>query len=198
MKEKIMKNKKPLLFIGILLVLGVIGGTLAYFTSEASFENKFKTMTYNVTLEEEFNDEFGTKKVYIKNNEETNVSVVLRLNYNESWTKEENGEINVLSNTINGEDTVTKTWTNAFTNDFVLGSDGWYYYKKILPSEGSVQILDSIAKNMTVINGSSDKDLYNIYDYELSFNYEAIQASEAAVQEIWNKTITITGDSVSW
>ena len=199
MKEKFKKmNKKPLIFILILLILGVIGSTLAYYFSEVSFANKFKTMTYDVDLEEEFNDEFGTKKVYLKNNEETNVPVVLRLNYNESWTTVENGETYVISNKIGGLDAVDKNWTSAFTNDFVLADDGWYYYKKILGTGESVQILDSIAKNTTVINSASNPSDYNTYDYDLAFNYEAIQASTEAVLEIWNKTITINGGNVVW
>ena len=69
MKSKLKKiNKKPLIFILIVLVLTIVGGTYAYYYSEVILPNEFKTMTYNVTIEEEFNNTWGTKKVRFVNN----------------------------------------------------------------------------------------------------------------------------------
>ena len=197
MKEKIKRNK-PLFFILILLVLGLIGGTFAYYYNEVSFPNRFKTMTYNVTLEENFNDDWGTKEVFFKNKETTNMPVVLRINYNEEWSKKVNNETYTLSNTVNNQDVVTKTWTNDFLNNFTLGSDGWYYYKKVLNSGDSVQVLSSITLNENLIRNNPNYNNYKTYDYELAFNYEAIQANTEAVSSIWNKTITINGNDITW
>ena len=54
---------KPLLVIIVVLLLGVVGITFSYFYTEVIFPNQFKMMTYNVKVEEEFNDTWGTKKV---------------------------------------------------------------------------------------------------------------------------------------
>ncbi len=190
MNKKYMKLAVYLAIVGVVLVLG---GSLAYFYQDITVPNTFKTMTYNVELEEEFNNNWGVKKVYIRNKDETNASVVLRVNYNEIWSKEINGNLYTLSNTINGENVVTKNFTNAFLNDFVLGNDGWYYYKKILVANSSVQLLDSIALKDNLITNE-----YNSYNYELHFNYEAIQATSQAVNDIWGKNITINGGNVTW
>ena len=117
MKFKKLK-KKPLIFLLALIVIGVVGTTFAYYYTEIAIPNQFRAMTYNVTIEEEFNDTWGTKKVSFVNKEETNTPVVLRINYNELWRKEVNGVKLSLDNNVNGENVVTKNWTTAFTNDF--------------------------------------------------------------------------------
>lgn len=189
------KNKKIALFflLGLVAVIG-IAGTYAYYTQNYVIPNQFKAATYDIGIEEEFYDTFGTKRVYIVNKEETNADVVLRLNYNESWRK---GDF-TLDNNINGVNVVDKNFTNTFTNDFILGDDGWYYYKKVLNAGERIQILESITKKQNLIDTSPYKAEYDSYDYELSFNYETIQAMPEAVSEIWGKTISINGGNVVW
>lgn len=191
-------NKKPIIFILITLMLTVIGGTFAYYYSEVIIPNQFKAMTYNVQIEEEFYNNWGTKRVFIVNHEETNAPVVLRVNFNESWRKEIDGEKVSLDNNVNGINVVNKNWASEFTDNFIKGEDGWYYYKKILNAQESVQLLESIDLNEELIKTSPYYDDYKTYDYELSFNFESIQASSSAVKEIWNKEIIIDGDNVEW
>ena len=191
-------KKKPLIFLLVLCLLGIVGTTFAYCYTEIAIPNQFKAMTYNVTIEEEFNDTWGTKKVSFVNNEETNTPVVLRINYNELWRKEVNGVKLSLDNNVNGVNVVTKNWTTAFTNDFVDGGDGWYYYKKTLNAEESVQVLNSISLNESLISTSPYYNDYKTYTYELDFNFEAIQANSSAISEIWGKNATITGGDVTW
>ena len=197
MKYKKIK-KKPLFFLLALFLLGIVGTTIAYYYTEIVIPNQFKTMTYNVTIEEEFNDNWGTKKVSFVNNEVTNAPVVLRINYNEEWRKEINGVKVSLDNNVNGENVVTKNWTTVFTNDFIDGGDGWYYYKKTLNAEESVQVLDSISLKESLISTSPYYNDYKSYTYELDFNFEAIQANSSAISEIWGKNATITGGDVTW
>lgn len=191
-------KKKPLIFLLMLCLLGIVGTTFAYYYTEIAIPNQFKAMTYNVTIEEEFNDTWGTKKVSFVNNEETNAPVVLRINYNEAWRKKINGVNVSLDNNVNGENVVTKNWTTAFTNDFVDGGDGWYYYKKTLNAEESVQVLESITLKESLISTSPYYNDYKTYTYELDFNFEAIQANSSAISEIWGKNATITGGNVTW
>ena len=192
--KKLIKQKWLLIVTGIFLFV-TVGGTFAYYYTQVIIPNEFKAQTYNVTLEEEFYNDWGTKKVTIKNEEETNVDVVLRINYNETWS-DTTGD--VLSNVVNGENVVIKNWTTEFLNDFEKSDDGWYYYKKILKAQESVPILESIAKNTTAISSSPDVNLYDEYDYQLIFHFEAIQANEKAVKDIWGKNIIIDGSDVTW
>ena len=195
--KKIKKNK-PLIYLLAILSIFVVGRTFAYYLEEVSIPNRFKTMTYNVKLEEVFHDQFGTKEVTIKNEEETNTPVVLRVNFTERWNKEVENTVKTLSNTINGQSVVTKNYTSAFTNDFVLKDDGWYYYKKTLKSQESVKILNSIALNESLVNGSDYSNEYHTYNYELDVNFEAVQADSKAISNVWGKTATINNGAVTW
>lgn len=196
-KKKILK-RKSLLFLLCLILLFSIGGTIAYYYETVYIPNQFKTMTYDVELTEEFNNEWGTKKVYITNNESSNTSVVIRIGINELWSKEVDDVLLTLSNTLNGSNVVNKVFTNTFNNDFVNGNDGWYYYKKILRPNESIQILDSISLNTNLIQNTPYYDDYLSYNYNLNFNYEALEAKVDTILEIWNKNVSINSINVSW
>lgn len=197
MKFKNLKTK-PLIFLPTLFLIFIIGMTFAYRYAEISISNQFRTMTYSVIIKEEFNNTWGTKKVNFINNEETNIPVVLRISYNELWRKKVNGIKLSLDNNVNGTNVVTKNWTSAFTTDFIDGGDGWYYYKKVLNAEESVQVLESISLNESLISTSPYYNDYKSYTYELDFNFEAIQATSRAISKIWQKTATISGDNITW
>lgn len=198
LKKIIKANKKPVIFILLLLVVIGVGTSIAYFYREVSIPNKFKTMTYNVGVEEEFYDDWGTKKVKFVNREATNVSVVLRINYNEIWKKKVDDVDVILNNNTNGKNNVNKEWTKAFEDDFIDGGDGWYYYKKILKGEEEVQVLNSVTLDEELIKLSPYYQDYKVASYELIFNFETIQADAKAVREIWDKNISIESDDVTW
>lgn len=191
-------NTKPIIFMLILPILTAIGFTLAYYTSEIKLVNEFKTSTYNVDIEDRNTGSWGERTVKFINKEATNTPVVLRINYNESWTNKINDYLLTLDNTINGENVVIKSWTEDFLNDFIKGDDGWYYYTKILYAKENVQVLTQVELNQNLIKNSAYYDEYLTYTYDLSFNFEAIQADSNAIQEIWNKKTTLKGNDVLW
>lgn len=265
---------KPILFLSIFILIFTISGTIAYFYREKSLSSQFKSMLYNVDIQEDFYNDWGEKKVTFLNQSSDDSPVVLRINFNEMWSNliisqnvneyennnipsngnDTNGpsnnqdssqtesysyipranpflkdsfynNIDILSNTINGENVVIKDWTDDFINDFILGDDGWYYYKKVLNSNDEVTVLNSINLNLPLlydydekekyinyeINYDSNNDEYSLgngplstsnynypYFYNLTFSFEAIQANSDAVSQIWNKSITINNGNVTW
>ena len=194
-----MKNRRFLvLMFGIFIFFYSLGIVFALYRALVVVPNRFKAMTYNVVLDEEFYDDWGTKKVTITNRDSTNVPVALRVSFNEVWSNIVGDEYYTLSNKVNGLDTVKKEWTPTFLNDFVLSDDGWYYYKKVLNPEESVQILNSISLSDNVIVDSPYYEEYKKYDYELSFNYEAIQATEKAISDVWNIDVSKNGNNINW
>ena len=184
--------KKRKLIPLVLIILLILGLGIAY----ALYQ--FKSMTYNIVLEEEFYDTWGTKKITLTNRDPTNTPVVLRVSFNEIWSKTVQNQYLTLDNTVNGVNVVQKNWTSTFLNDFILDNDGWYYYKKTLNPEQSIQILNSIALQESIIQTSQYYQEYHNYDYELTFNYEAIQTTTQAIQSIWVKNATISGGNVTW
>lgn len=189
---------RSLLFLLGFFVLFSVGGTIAYYYQSVALPNEFQTLIYNVDISEEYNDTWGTKKVYITNSDSSNTPVVLRININETWNKVEYGADVKLSNTINGTNVVDKDWTSTFTNDFIDGQDGWFYYKKLLSPNETIQILDSISLNTTLIESSPDYQDYLNFNYKLSINYEALGPNTNKISSIWNKTATIDGINVTW
>lgn len=210
MKKLINIKKKPLIFLVLIIITATIGGTIAYFKSEANLSNKFKTSTFNIEIDENFegewkpDDGWTTKEVSFVNKEivvegqVTNAPAVLRINYNELWSKEVDGKLLILNNMVNKKNVVLKTWTNAFKNDFIDGNDGWYYYKKVLSAQSSVKVLESIKLDKELIESSPDAEQYKDFNYELTFNFEAVQADKNAVNEVWGHDIEISGNDVTW
>lgn len=196
MIEKLKKmKKKPLFFLIALLLVGGIGGTIALFTSTVDYSNVFSASKYDVVIKEKFNNEFGTKEVNLTN--DSDADVIIRVNYNEFFTKQETDESLVLNNLVSGNSLVTKAWTDEFLNDFTY-HDGWYYYNKKLKGNSNVQILTAISLNEELLSTDELKKEYSDADYELDFNLESVQASEAAIKKIWGLDISITGDDISW
>ena len=189
---------RSLFFLLGFLVLISVGGTIAYYYQNVTLPNEFQTLVYNVTIDEEYYDDWGTKKVYINNSDSSNTPVVLRINYNEIWNYKGYGADVKLSNTINGSNVVDKDWTSTFTNDFIDGQDGWFYYKKLLSPNETIQILDSISLNTTLIESSPDYQDYLDFNYKLSINYEALGPNTNKISSIWNKNATISGNNVTW
>lgn len=203
-----LKSKKSLLFLALLVGIGSIGVTMAVFNSTGLLKNVFSSQDHSVVIEEEFNNEFGTKKVTFTNT--TDDDVIIRINYNEYW-KSDTG---YLSNYIGTQEVVTKNWVDTFATDWTY-KDGWFYYNKVLKGNSSVQVLESIELNADSFSADNTtstapgvdvdqfrKELYmNRYsnaDYNLYFNFEATQVSSDAVLELWGIPCTIDGDNITW
>ena len=196
------KKLKPILFIILLLSISLVGITLAYFKTSEEYFNKFKVRAYNISLNEVgFTGDFGTKKVSIENKDEA--EVILRISVNELWSKKVDNEKLIISNEIwddtkkSYENVVNKEWTNNWDN-FINGGDGWYYYTKILKGNSSIPILNSISLKEDLIKQTNEYEYYKTYDYDLTFNFEAVQATSSAVKKSWNKTVIINEDNLSW
>lgn len=187
-------KKKPLIFLLALLFVGIIGGTVALFTNYVIYSNKFDTSKYNVVIKEEFNNEFGTKKVNLVN--EGSNDVIIRINYNEYWSKiiEENKVY--LNTMIDGTNLVDKSWTEEFLKNFTY-HDGWYYYNKLLKGNSSIQILTEINLSEAIDESIYDSEYANA-DYDLDFNLETVQATESAIKKIWGFDVSINGDDLLW
>ena len=186
-------SKNFLIICGIFLIMGIVGVSAIYL-SNVSLINSFKTLTYKVDVEEEFYNDWGTKKIKVINSEETNADVVLRVSFNESFSKDND----ILSNEINGQEVVEKDFSNDFLTHFSKDQDGWYYYDKVLKAKDSVEILNAISLKEDLISTSEDYEKYKTYHYELGFQYETIQATEKAIKEIWGKNATISEGEIAF
>ena len=98
-----MKCKMNIVFIFLLLLLGVVGVTYAYFTETESFENDFVIADFNVVIEENFEQGFDvewdtiyiSKEVFITNKK--NTPAIVRVSYNQNVL----GEVDIGENVEN-------------------------------------------------------------------------------------------------
>ena len=141
-----MKGKKILLMLTLAIILGIVSGTYAYFTSTTTLNNEFKTGTYATSVTEEFvspdNWTPGTtmpKTVSITN--KGTVDVATRAKYTEEW-KAADGTI--LSGIRDGE----KVAQFTVGSNWIKATDGYYYYNDILTNgETSDEFISSVTFN---------------------------------------------------
>lgn len=121
MKKTNKKSSLALTALLGLLVVGLVGGTFAWFTDKADFENKFQTGDFSDEIWEEFVPEENwtpgatvDKKVFVKNTGD--VPIVARVKFDESWVD--------ANNSFKKED---GTWDSAAVKNFskTLEADGW-------------------------------------------------------------------------
>lgn len=199
-----MKKKRNIIFL-LLIIFCVVGVTYAYYSHSKSFNNNFEVGNFEVVIEEIFEEgvclgngktEDGeycsdsplSKEVYVVNYEDTDA--IVRINYNEFIVSSMETEYKNILSTYDPYrgDFVEKEWTDEFIDDWVF-YDGWFYYRKVLPAGSDVKILNSVDLNGSGITGT----------YNLDFNVEAIQASQDAVSELWDKNVVINSDgTLGW
>ncbi len=150
-----MKNKKPLVALGALAVVGLVAGTIAYFTSQATFDNVFTTATYKTKSEETFTSPDNwtpgttTPKSVLTTNE-GNIPVAVRATYTDQWydkdydrakTVAENASHMVDSQTIadvvaglpQGETITTINTVSGAGTDWIESGGYYYYHESLLP-----------------------------------------------------------------
>ena len=86
-----MNNKKSIIALLLVAIIGIVGLTIAYFSSEATIENEFQSSDYGTTVEEVFtspdNWTPGTttpKTLTVTNT--GNVDEAVCISYTETWT----------------------------------------------------------------------------------------------------------------
>ncbi len=206
MKKKRFKKIQNILLLLILLDISV-AVTYAYFKTAESKDNNFYVGNFDVNIVENFDTnseivcdgvscEDIVKEVFVSNNED--IYALVRLSFNEKVSFGvhiyDNGYEVVESSSLDLDSTgsyVKKNWTDEFINDWFY-FEGWYYYKKLLPANTQVKIMNSVTPDIS-ISGQS------FAEYDLDFNIEAVQATNEAVYILWNKNVIIHEDnSVEW
>jgi len=160
------KNKTPLVALVVLVLVGVVGGTIAYFTSTETFENLFGTGKYSTTIKETFENPEnwlpGTttpKTVEVTNN--GNVPVVVRAKINDETKGWYDGDTKLsLEENVTINETVDSGWTKH--------TDGYYYYNKILASGAKTtkSFIESVTFNKDAELGEAGQACTYTYTYK--------------------------------
>ena len=154
-----MKNKKPIIALGALAVIGLIAGTIAYFTSEATFDNEFQTALYRTRSTETFEAPSNwlpgqtIDKTLVTRNE-GNISVAVRVKMTEKWEVPDSNSASGYSEAsqavINNLKTKLAANTEAANKtdlviigldnqtDWTKSGDYYYFNRELAPVEGTV------------------------------------------------------------
>lgn len=166
-------KKKLVVGLTSLAAVAAIGGTFAYFTTEHTFENQFKTTSFSGETVEKFNPGEAKqwapggvvdKKVSAKNTGDGNLWVRIKLE--EEWSnvgltdgvqgtkkldnkegKLETVDQKVPDDGLTAEDgtVVEKMFADGKKDNWTLGEDGYYYYNWALSKEdGEITLLNSV------------------------------------------------------
>ena len=201
-------NKKKLaaLLISGALAIGIVGGSLAWFTSTDSVENEFTTGTTEddepdagIKIDETF-DEDAAKKIVPGTEINKDVAVKSTANYAQFIRakltlkiKDENGNYVEKKLTDNYSDGVTygdlinlKYFKDESEN---LGEDGkwiqdgdYFYYMAAVPGAGTTsKLLDSVTLNTKADNTWKNKE------FEVVVDALGVQASNDAVADVFKE-----------
>lgn len=175
---------KKSILVGMLVfslaALMVVGGTLAWFTSEAEVTNTFKAGTVEIEVLEKGETEGITNwnpgdttdyGVSVKSlgSKQTYVRVKLEPVWYDGDEEAEVNENNV--ELIFGED-LEENWVLA---------DGWYYYKEILEQNQETSLL----LDKVHLKGEETDNKYQGLTLKIKVEAQAVQASNDAYQDAW-------------
>ena len=212
-----MKNKKSIIALLIVLCVGLVGLTIAYFSNSQTINNLFSTKEYATTYTEVFVSPDNwlpgdtTDKTIVATNT-GQVDQAVRISLTEEW-KSKNGDI--LSGLIDSNGLLTDEEENSEKAAIINFSDnndwtydnGYYYYNyKLAPQESTSSLIDSVTFNPKVTLGdtcvenetesgktitcNSSSNDYDNATYKLTINVETVQYNK--YKEAWS-----TGNSVS-
>lgn len=185
-----MKLRKKWIFIVVVLgaFLCVYSKSSAFFTSNASIDNKFNIGYYEIKTNENFNpkdkkigDEIK-KEVYVTNT--GTVKAFVRVKIVPFWK-------NGLPLKISSVDSVTLKF-NKSSNWVKIGD--FYYYKKVLnPKENTDLLLSSVTVNNKVNEVLADKTVekYDLKDLSVDVFTESIicedneNLNNSRLKEVW-------------
>ena len=168
--------KKNIIIIIILLLLTLsLTGTIAYLISKSNTINSFIIGTIKPTILETFDEEKAIKEnVKIKNDGNSNIYVRVAVLYS---FVDENG---IILDEVPKKDT-DYTIEFSSSSNWILLSDGYYYYKNVLKENEQTDNLIDICKP---INKYDDKKLV------VEIVSQGIQAKPTkAVTDSWNVNI---------
>ncbi|GAA0070294.1 BsaA family SipW-dependent biofilm matrix protein [Clostridium sardiniense] len=184
------KKKIIGLCLAVGLMVGVVGGSLAWFTDNAEVPNSFATQgngideTNGIKIEEVFDKELASKVLpgtdvnkdaKVKNT--ASYDQIIRVKFEKEWTTNTDGKNLNLDFIELKYQNLTET---PETNKWIDGKDGYFYYNGVVAAGTATEyLLDSVT-----LSTKADNDYKNV-GYDVIVKAEGIQASNGAVSSAW-------------
>lgn len=193
-----MSKKKIIgLCIAGVLVVGSIGGSLAWFTSSDSVTNPFSTASTDnpsdpnsgIKIHEDFNKEDAdntlpgdtvTKQVNVIN--KATYDQLIRVKIKKVWKDakgEEKPDLDTKNINLNFENNLTDS-NKPEEGKWIEGSDGYYYYNGIVNPDGqTANLLESVTLSKDTTNE------FKGLKFDVVVDSEGVQAANGAVNDSW-------------
>lgn len=205
MKQLNKKATKILIILGV-MVLTIIGLTLAYYNSTKKFENEFRVNAPGVAVYEKFNPtdlwvpgEEKSKEVWFKNTGEQDM--LLRFSYSVEWVPVDGkpmpnrpaDEVVTLNWNIEGNTNVPKDFSKK---DQTLNGKPitYYYYNKVLKAGEPTDLVLKSVKFKTDLSNDEHRFDYSDQQINLTIKGETVLADSEAVKDQWKETQQITAE----
>ena len=208
---KTIKNKKSLVALVLVAVLGIVGVTIAYFTSTDTFTNIFRTKPYQVQTIDIFESPSDwvpgttTDKVVFVNNS-GNVPAAVRISYSEAWKDATDQELPLLDGNNNAAAVINFSgdWEDNWIKSTEGGKDYYYYKSALKAGYTTPALLESVTFNPdveiettkecetedTMTTCTTSAGGYAGGTYTLTVKVETVQFDQ--YKEAWGTSVDIT------
>ncbi|MFH5910868.1 SipW-dependent biofilm matrix protein BsaA [Clostridium perfringens] len=202
-----MSKKKIIgLCIAGVLVVGSIGGSLAWFTSSDSVTNPFSTASTDnpsdpnsgIKINEDFKPEEAdntlpgdnvTKQVNVSN--KATYDQLIRVKIKKVWKDakgEEKSDLDTKNIILNFENNLTDS-NKPEEGKWIEGSDGYYYYNGIVNPKGqTANLLESVTLSKDTTNE------FKGLKFDVVVDSEGVQAANGAVNDSWKDAPQVIKD----
>lgn len=183
------KKKIIGLCLAVGLMVGVVGGSLAWFTDTESVTNSFATegngenQSNGIEIEEVFDENLAGKVLPgTEVNKDAKVvntatySQLIRVKFEKKWTKTNGKDLDLNLIELKYQNLTTSNQENKW----IEGTDGYFYYNGVVEANGETSyLLDSVT-----LSSKAGNDYKNV-GYDVIVHAESIQASNGAVSDAW-------------
>lgn len=190
MRKKLFTSKIILLMACAALSFAIVGVGAYYFHSQ-SMDNEFDVSKPKVYMNEKFDptDKWvpgEEKEKEVKFGNEGSMDCYLRAKFTPKLTLADGTEV-TDSDVLSG---FVLNFASDFSNKWTLGSDGWYYYKELLPQGAKTPLtLESVTISSDIGNDVHGiKTDYSGSTFSVDIDAEFIQsenAKDAASENGW-------------
>lgn len=192
------KKKIIGLCLAVGLMVGVVGGSLAWFTDTDTVTNSFATQgngtdeSNGIKIEEIFDSELANKVLpgteVNKDAKVVNTATykqLIRVKFDKVWKNADGKKLNLDFIQLKYQNTTTSNEVNKWID----GNDGYFYYNGVVEADGSTEyLLDSVK-----LSDEANNDYKNI-GYDVIVQAEGIQASNDAVSDQWRTAPQVIRD----
>jgi len=206
------KSSAPIIAVIAIVVLGVVGVTIAYFTSTDTFTNQFSTKPYQMEVVETFESPNNwlpgttTSKTVVATNK-GDVDAAVRVYYTESWVDASGDPLPVSSG---GQNAAIINFAANYTTNWTASTESgttYYYYKtKLAKNQSTTSLIESVTFNPAIAissSGSCVEDAtnhtktcttqtegYGGGTYTLTITVQTVQYDQ--YRNAWNTSVNIT------